>query len=369
MLTGSAPFRVSYTHISPKERKNKSLFAVQPHANLALSTTEAGPHAYEIESVSDAVYEKGSDGRLLDETAARHISKIRFEQEVLPLPSATFRQDSKPPRYCVDDELGRSSTSTGLLLHLTGKAPFDLELEVKAVGSSNKPTRFPVHNIETNDWSVVIPFAFKKAGKHEVTVWSVRDANGCETIVDKTAKTGASQWDEEQRQVVRAPAATVDVADVATIKALSPQSDHCVGESLDFLLQGISPWTITYLWQGQQNQVTTRKNTFSRLAEKQGVFAITSIAHQHDQCSSKVSDIAKVIHPLVSLPLSFTGLRNAKTGSSPELRLQKPNKISARVTLPPSNSSSAAHRLSPSPMSDRQLIGTKRFWKKRPSRE
>lgn len=250
-------------------------------------------------------------------------------------------------------------------------APFDLELEVKSVGSSNKPTRFPVHNIDTNDWSVVIPFAFKKAGKHEVTVWSVRDANGCETIVDKSAKTGASQWDEEQRQVVRVPAATVDVADVATIKALSPQTDHCVGDSLDFLLQGVAPWTITYLWQGQQSQVTTRKNTFSRLAEKQGVFAVTSISHQHDQCSSKVSDIAKVIHPLVRFCLnellSQTDACSSHESKSEKAKLTK--KTSARAILRQSSLNSPARRHSLSPMSGLQRTGIKIFWKRRPLRE
>lgn len=285
---------------------------MQSHANLALSTTQAGVHVYEIESISDSIYENGSDGRLLDQASSQQVKKIRFEQEVLALPSAVFKQESKPPRYCVNDELGRSTTSTGLALSLVGKAPFDLELEVRAVGSSNKPTRFPVHNVATNEWPVVVPFAFQKSGRHEVTLWSVRDANGCETIVDKTAKTG-NQWDDDHKQVIRrAPAAVVDVADIASIKALSARTDHCVGDSLDFVLQGISPWTISYLWQDQPKQVISRKNTFSRLAEKEGVFAITHIAHQNDQCKSQVSDILKVIHPLVSCLILFANLPHCR---------------------------------------------------------
>jgi len=266
-----------------------------------LITSEPGQHTYEIHGVSDSVYENAPDGLLLNAEASQHVPKIRFEQHVLPLPTGVFRVERKAPRYCVNDKLGGSTTSTGLLLHLTGQPPFNLELEVKAAGSTQKPQRFPVHNIHSKDWEVVIPFAFEKPGRHEVTLWSIRDANGCEKVVDQSAKTGSTQWDEDKLQIVKAPAAMVDVAEVATIKALSAQTDHCVGDSLDFLLQGTSPWVITYLWQTQEKQITVRKPTFSRLAEKAGIFAITSISHQHTQCKSAVSDIVKEIHPLARL--------------------------------------------------------------------
>ena len=301
-LTGAPPFQVNYEHTSPLGKESKSLFAVQGLANLVLATEQSGLHTYEFSGVSDSIYSKASDGLILNPSASRHVKSVKLEQTVHDLPSGVFRTEGKAPRYCVHDEFGsRSSTATGLVLHLTGQAPFDLELEVKAAGSAQPPGTFPIH-ATSHEWPVVLPFAFSTAGRYEVTLWSVRDANGCERIIDRSAST--SPPTTKDKQVVRAPSGSVDVADTASIAPVQPGRHHCVGDNLDFVLQGIAPWTITYEFNGQAKTITSRSNTFSRLAELPGTFSITKVAHQQNQCSSRVVNIEKEIHPIPRVKVS-----------------------------------------------------------------
>lgn len=151
---------------------------------------------------------------------------------------------------------------------------------------------FHISDITSNTWSLKLDYAFTLSGLHDISVRSIADANGCERNYDARD----------------APRTLMDVAEIATIAAVSPQNDYCVGQSLDFTLQGTQPWTVTYQWTTQQSgkraakvderTVTTRDEMFSRLARAPGVFRVLSVAHEADQCRSEVEDIVKTVHPL-----------------------------------------------------------------------
>jgi nucleoporin POM152 len=309
LLTGAPPFTVSYDVTTPTQpRKSKTLLAVQHSATLMLLSDEPGRYVYDITGVSDSLYENPSDGMLLAQGVAHHGKSVRFEQKVVPLPSASFKASKVAPRFCVSDELGsrkadEAASTTDLVLKLEGEAPFQLELEVKPIRSSLPPQRFSAHDIQPKEWPVKLPYGFSNAGRYEVTLWSVQDANGCERVLDKSSFSSAPSFDDNTQVAIRPPSAMVDVADTANIIAVQPRQHHCVGDNLDFIMQGSPPWTISYIWEGHKREVVSRKPAFSRLAEKPGTFTVSRIAHQQNQCSTAVN-IVKQIHALPSVTVS-----------------------------------------------------------------
>lgn len=268
-LAGTAPFRVQYAIITESGRAEKSLLAVQNTAYLLLSTGQPGKVEYEITGVSDSLYEGFRDGRLFGLGKSDQVKTIRLEQQVLGLPSGSFKPTSKPAKACVNSPL--AGKDTGLTLQLVGQAPFDVELEVGGAGSGANSRRFPVHDIKSNEWPVELPdYNLANAGKHEVRLISVADAHGCKSVVDRAALT-ASKTPDDFALVRHQPLkAGIDVLESASIVAANPRKDICVGESLDFILQGSPPFSVNYQWEGKNHPVQVRNTQFSRIAEKAG---------------------------------------------------------------------------------------------------
>lgn len=249
-------------------RTEKSLLAVQNTAHLFLSTSDHGKVEYEILGVSDAVYESPKDGLLLGFDGTRGVRNIKLEHQILALPSGSFIQTSKTPKACVNSAF--TGKDTGLVLQLQGQAPFDVELELGSASASSSNKRFNIHDIRTNEWPVELPnHQMSNAGRQEVRLLSVRDANGCKTIIDRSAFT-SNRGDEFALARQQSPKAVFDVLESASIIAASSKKDVCVGESLDFVLQGSPPFTVNYEWEGKTRPVQVKNTLFSRLAEKPG---------------------------------------------------------------------------------------------------
>jgi nucleoporin POM152 len=94
----------------------------------------------------------------------------------------------------------------------------------------------------------------------------------------------------------------VDVVETARVVPISHDVDVCVGDTLDFLLQGTAPWIVEYKWDKRTYAVTSSAARFSRSADAPGTFAITSIALKDrsgaPQCTRAVAGLERVIHPL-----------------------------------------------------------------------
>lgn len=75
-----------------------------------------------------------------------------------------------------------------------------------------------------------LPYEAKDVGRHEIAITSFTDSSRC-------------QWDQRQGDVL---STTVEVVESARIIPVNSVRDLCVGDTLDFLLQGKAPWTIEY---------------------------------------------------------------------------------------------------------------------------
>lgn len=268
-FAGAPPFRVHYNVVSDGVKSEKSLLAVQNSAHLFLATNTPGRVDYEITGVSDAVYDSPRDGTLFGLSGTKHVNSIRLDQQILSLPTGSFIKTSRPPKACVNTAL--AGRDLGLTLQLVGQAPFDVEVEIgsPAITTSNK--RFTVRDIKTNEWPVQLPeYHMAQPGKHEVKLLSVRDANGCKGVVERSAYTENKSKDDFSLVRQQSPKALIDVLESASIIPARAGKDVCVGENIDFILQGSPPFTVNYEWEGKPLSVPVRSTSFSRLAEKPG---------------------------------------------------------------------------------------------------
>ncbi|GMK59892.1 hypothetical protein CspeluHIS016_0901090 [Cutaneotrichosporon spelunceum] len=265
-FTGASPFVLSYQYkFDGHSVKDRTLNSAQDMGVLHLDTAP-GHHMYEFNTVSDSNY---------------HKTPVRFslEHDVHSRPSATFaKQNTKS--LCRDAAL-----LTDARIKLTGKAPFLLHLGVRRPASAEvHPYKVEVRGTE---WKVELPeVTLGDVGRYEVALMEMSDASGCGYAFEDTAVLSTA----------------VDVVETARVVPISHDVDVCVGDTLDFLLQGTAPWIVEYAWDKRTYAVTSSAARFSRSADVSGTFSITSIALKdragNPQCKRSVEGLSRKVHPL-----------------------------------------------------------------------
>lgn len=325
VMSGQFPVDVEYEHIAPSWSASSEAEAAAPLAsaahevalhgkrrrtaftsalkmtNLELSTALPGWHTYVIDSVGDAIY---APSRLQGFPTD---SPRRLEQMVFPLPSASFVGTSskgRRPSLCVGDGLDRLSGSPPTL-KLQGQAPFTVSLEVSTTSSASsgpQSYKFTRSGIKSNEYKLDLStdeFAFSGKGLWSIRVLDVTDANQCHTATATDSKR-AGQDDKSM---------VIEVAETADIASVSTRADYCIGERVDFSLQGSPPWTVSYDFNGKSAQAAITTPEFSRVAERPGVLTIKSVAHQQNQCRRDINarisqEMVKTIHDLPTVRIS-----------------------------------------------------------------
>ncbi|GAA6019450.1 hypothetical protein JCM10207_001391 [Rhodosporidiobolus poonsookiae] len=305
-FSGKAPFKASYTLTKGShhgEAKQHTLQSIQNRAELTLFTAAPGHHTYTFGGVGDSLYTSPAAAGLEAPKGGKS-GVVRVEQDVFALPTAFFGYGAKHG-FCVSDELA-SRAADDLVLHLTGLAPFEVELEVREDGPRGAAKRFVVPSIAAHSWPLSLPFALKKAAPHSVALRRVKDAHGCETLVDPSALTAAASGGAAEGALVRGgggggrTTVTLPVAEIATITPVSPQADHCVGDFLDFVVQGAPPFTVQYEFEGKRHAASLTGGKFQRVADRPGTFRVVSVGHGEEKCRSNHVDIVKQVHPIPS---------------------------------------------------------------------
>lgn len=244
-----------------KRRQVQELQSVQKHAQFELSTGSAGHRVYDFKSMSDATYSTLSKDSLQSPVGSAKQHVVRLEQDVLARPTAAFADAEQRPVFCVRDSL-QTSRAQSPTLRLTGQAPFRVELEISPDGS-HMSQRYSDILVKSNTWKLDLPHTFSEPGPYTIHLRKVVDSTGCERLIPRGAKGSFAR---------------LEVAEIASITAVQPQVNHCVGDSIDFVLQGAAPWNIQYDFEGKKQKVTNRDSRFSRVAEQAGVFKILSVA-------------------------------------------------------------------------------------------
>lgn len=287
-ITGKPPFTASYTlsksshHAEPLPRTHQ---AIQSHSDLELFTGEPGHHTYMFTGIGDSLYTTPEPAGLVVPSQGR-AGVVRLEQDVFPIPSASFRHGSKSG-FCVRDNLV-SRNVDDLIVELDGQPPFEIDLEVREEGHRTSE-KFTISDIDAHEWAVSLPFAFNTPSAHSVAITRVSDAHGCGRTIDRA---------------VPGALVAVLVAEIASITPVLPQMDHCVGDFLEYELQGSPPFTVTYEFEGKRHVVPLSSSRFSRVAASPGLFKVVSVGHGEDQCKSNEVGLVKRIHSIPSAQVS-----------------------------------------------------------------
>jgi nucleoporin POM152 len=296
-VQGHFPISVSYTHRSPGQGDAtvSSFNAAQRQTSLQLSTNVEGKHRYRLTQVGDAVYP-------VSPMAQKKGAYIELEQTVLPLPYAEFEQQNSQVKQqhvslCLGEALSNKDKSRAVpAVILTGQTPLTLEYAIKdGLGVTRKSlTKSGItehkHALEVDRSD----FPFDGTGKWSIDLIRVVDGNGCERSL-----IGSETGGQTQR---RKPRMDIEVVESANISPVGTRADYCVGESIDFVLQGSSPWTVEYDFEGRKSQATVKTTTFSRVAEHPGTLHVNAIAHQHNRCQTSVSGKAGMTKTIHALP-------------------------------------------------------------------
>lgn len=169
--------------------------------------TEPGSHRYDLIELKDSNYPKNP-------------VSLSIEHQVNSRPSVTFSKGNTKS-ICLDSHIVSDAK-----IKLVGKAPFNLGLSVRRPGSSRLET-YDI-TVKGHEWTLDLPYEARDVGRHEVAITSFRDSSRCE-------------WDRRQGDVL---STIVEVVESARIVPVNSVKDLCVGDTLDFLLQGKAPWTI-----------------------------------------------------------------------------------------------------------------------------
>ncbi|EJU02661.1 hypothetical protein DACRYDRAFT_115687 [Dacryopinax primogenitus] len=272
-LSGSPLFTVSYKHEiegNPSELPPVEVSSPLKSARIDLASYPSGKHIYTVEGLKDTNY------------GVRLSDLPKLHQQVLAKPSAFFKSDTRLP-FCLHDSFVRRNGYPNAEILLKGQAPFDVKLSIRNSDSSSRKVK--VIHVESNEWDVEFPdYVFDKIGPHQVRIESVTDASGC----------------PEARSPHDLSTLFIDVAETAAILPMETRSDYCVGDTVQYQLEGTSPWIVTYDFNGRESRPTSKTAKFSRLAEKPGIFTVTSISHQNNLCVTNVDNVKAIIYDLPS---------------------------------------------------------------------
>ena len=301
-LTGRPPFQIIYNIARDSEAEGTKLIdqptfnSIQPRTRFQLQTSTIGRMYYEVKRMGDSAYPLTQPGTGIIPRSQRLV----FEQEVMRRPSVWFKSRNRMT-YCQNDTFTPldPSSSDGIII-FEGTPPFTLTLSIKDIAASEVVTE--VIKVHKHIWRLSIPsYRFESIGSYLVTIESVVDSSHCEQSAFNSMLN--TIW--------------VDVAETAAIIPFDKRSDICAGDTVQFQLEGIPPWTVGYatLIIGGNSvnsfenryRIGNRKysqevktSPFSLPQLQPGELVISSIAHQQKSCKATATDIRYTIHPLPS---------------------------------------------------------------------
>ncbi|KAK7058444.1 hypothetical protein VNI00_002078 [Paramarasmius palmivorus] len=284
-LTGRPPFQIMYNIAQSSDNGGIKLLdqpvfnSIQHHTRLQLLTSNPGRVYYEVKQIGDASYPLEEHKN----TPIPRADRLLFEQQVSMRPSTQFRNRNRLS-YCLNDNfVPLDRLSPDGVINLEGTPPFQLQISIKNLATST--VDHTTVEVFDHSWKMELQsYQFKSIGPHLVVIESISDASGCpHAALDPL---GSSIW--------------VDVSETAAIVPFDRREDYCVGDVVQFQLEGTPPWSIGYRINGKSYTQEAKVSPFSLLQQQPGEVVVTSIAHQQKMCKASITDLRFNVHPLPS---------------------------------------------------------------------
>ncbi|KAG0213836.1 hypothetical protein BGX28_003510 [Mortierella sp. GBA30] len=255
-LTGKAPFKLNYKRIYRPTKGGKeeirSFSEESQHSTMRLPimTEQAGEISYRFETLSDATYknvivrDKGHE--------------VVFKHVVRAPPVATLVNTAKQ-FYC-ENEITGVKEKIAIKIQ-DGVGPFLLAMEIVRPNQAVAEKFFehdvvPRHGVY--EWT--LPAKFTDMGLYKVSVLRVTDVNGCSSQAPSSVE--------------------FDILGTPNITPLKTLTDACVGDRLEYSVQGIAPPFKVHYSLDQSNHVATlegRQRVFNYETTKPGLFKVSKV--------------------------------------------------------------------------------------------
>ncbi|TPX68155.1 hypothetical protein CcCBS67573_g07267 [Chytriomyces confervae] len=275
--SGKAPFTVKYAIDTLDAEGKKSHVSIKKEqaagrvGRIPLMTAEPNTYLYTFTEITDDNYRRPTDTQLK--------TLVAIKQTVLGRPNAAFVDGLERVFQCLGDN--PEDANSAISVRLDGTPPFDLTLELKHENHPREVIRLT--NI-TERIHRFRPPTLSATGRYAIQLVSLRDASGCDRVFER----------EDESSGI-----SVAVSDVARIASLNPES-ICVGDVLSYTLQGTPPFTITYEFDGvQQEPVQIVDPLLTLYAAEPGTVSVTLVCN-HMNCCTRPSNLVNVIHNLPS---------------------------------------------------------------------
>ncbi|THC89264.1 hypothetical protein EYZ11_011284 [Aspergillus tanneri] len=179
-LSGNPPYTVQYEQQRKTSRGSpsvrlQSLKTALHSATMEMDTSEPGFYTYKFMEIGDSLYDHDPRSK-----------PIAVTQKVNALPSARFDAPGHIYGFCKEDVSGEEL----IPIALDGIPPFSLEISIKHY-SKAKAEILSIPSIRSNRHNLPIPRRHLDLGQHVVSIHKVRDARGCQRVIeDDTSSEG-----------------------------------------------------------------------------------------------------------------------------------------------------------------------------------
>ncbi|KAI9250213.1 hypothetical protein BDA99DRAFT_564180 [Phascolomyces articulosus] len=276
---GHGPYYCSYDQFRTPigQRSAISLGSDEIRSNLiknwiGLQTQESGKYRYNFNMISDQRYSK----------PFKLSPPLVLEQTVHPTPSVKFPSKTRYARtVCVGDTFD-SDDIGAIWLELKGQAPFSVRVGLKHKSELYGKT-IQLDDINTNKFKLELNDEVTTPGHYDLQLLDVRDGNGCSALASGPETV-----------------LSIEAQDIATIVPAETCAEHCVGDTLDYSLSGVGPFTISYQFNGRNEKIKAQTSRLTMIADKPGNLTIVSVGDQRNKCRSFPKDMTKIIHEIPS---------------------------------------------------------------------
>lgn len=281
IASGVGPFIIKYDIRYPDgSYEHKTEQQANKKFSLQLRTEKSGTYQWVVKGIYDSVYSLDTLG-YLESQRLYHFEPIRITNEVDALPKAHIVNANDDFKTCISS-LSHIKQLRPVKLALQGKLPMDVRLKIsndqKGTSEIMKLNRLQSHVVDV--YSIYEKMGL---GTYYVSVIGVKDASGC-----------ISNEFESQRL-------TIQVNDVPKISHLIEESSviseygqkvrekmnseeasvtnfYCVGDYITYMLNGVPPFTVYYVFNGRKQVAKVNSNYFKRRASQQGEMKILAIS-------------------------------------------------------------------------------------------
>ncbi|KAF8969294.1 hypothetical protein BGZ46_010696 [Entomortierella lignicola] len=276
-LTGKAPFELRYRRIYRPTKGGKDevtiLVEKSQHSTMRLPimTEQAGTVSYYFETLSDATYQN---------VEVRHEKNAVVFKHVVRSPPIAKLINTAKQFYCKNEISGVKEKIQVQIQD--GVGPYSLAIEIMRPNQA-VAEKFFEHDVVPHkgiyDWT--LPAKFTDMGLYKVTILRVTDINGCSA--------GATS------------AVEFDILDTPSITPLRSIKDACVGDRIEYSVQGEAPpFRVYYSVDNVNHSVVldSKRRTFSFEATKPGLVRINKVCQtlaKKQCCTQPVEEMSTMV--------------------------------------------------------------------------